>query len=1217
MDRLFRKKSVVASDPDNKTPSTPTSPTSPSSPTSPTSSAPSTPATRTAAISLSSPTTPNNSSPTPRSATISGSNVPPMFQKRSPQGQMPSGQSAIQSVILDLTEDSLRKLLGGKEPRSVKYPLTLNISGPRCSLDSLDSLFQIIPHKALHTLDFSNNEVSSLFLDNKDSNLQLMIGSNNKIQSLKLSLPKLRELDLSRNLLPEFPILNLPDLTVLNLSKNKLTGMCVGIRDLPKLVRLDLSDNQLRWSNMEFIGFLQLVVRLKNLVELSIHGNDFFEMELNYRLILVRFCPKLKVIDGISVTSEEKKTAKEIIGHSSSNSWQELQRALMETGSIISRRPSVSESVRTGLTWFNRRPSMDRPAPSNISSAQDNVVEETIAVLNFQELFSLIQDMRKTSVLAEIMVKLCEFEGTLIQAPIDIQLQFISHEQSGVQVKFAYDSLFSIYEKYLDNMSLRCIIRLSCLLYINNQAPEEVSDWLHQKMILYDLSFSQALEEILTHALMSEEVPVGAKDRLMLFACDCWWSDNILACLRPAVSKVFSELQTEWPIYACCYFALLSGDREAMSAVGEDRVIDSLFQLYKMSPLPTDYHHPFITMAIGIGCQRSIAFYQKARNEIPLQDIIEQCKEIISGGSLDHLPDDRKLKLLSLLELTLGLLGAILQADGELVLREGVQLEKRDFLSLCTLANSGIGGSPNNILSARFARLMWALLQHSFIHFDLKEVEMGVSVSLTTITDPVGFEIQKRSASFYYSVLTSMMIWIDRNKSRQEKLSLSTIGAKMPTNTCTVLSQLLLKGDDYFQIFVLNHLHRLLNEDSQSASPQLVDNVTTFLKGDQNFMLCPMALIISAKLLSTICKSRKDCVEHRTDLVPLIFNLLEWGWNNRRIIRNSSILSSALIGLCHDLYQVSEAFTKAFMDPKIELKCDFLLMSEEAEEAPSAPSFIESTPIGLRVEFVLSLFGKVKPYGRLGWRVVRQLSRCIEDRLHPETLFGDCDSISPDLKIPSDGGIRESARLARQNELYQAGVLEKIITYISNNSETEMLCPRELVKTMNADTQKIEEIKQKEIDDRRDALGFNKGHAVMIDVLDEQQKLTIAEKTAKSKLLQQVNQEVVGEDRFEEDETILFRKTEVQIEAQAAQDGLLVPREYVLSESLSFFLRVLWYSSKEQRKDARLRFRTDIGLIQGLVSVALGCDFMTNNIGAMLFALLGELSLSTSILSWN
>jgi dynein light chain 1 len=167
----------------------------------------------------------------------------------------------------------------------------------------------------IHTLNLSNLRDKKIrYIENLQAltNLENLDLSNNlieKIDGLK-SLKKLKYLSLSNNFINT--IINLDDLSQLenlNLDQNQIQLIPIWFgKKLMKLKVLNLANNQI-------LAFDQ-IARLRSLYELRelyLQGNPIDQNE-HYRLLVISYVPSLQTLDGIDVSEDERKQAKEQYG---------------------------------------------------------------------------------------------------------------------------------------------------------------------------------------------------------------------------------------------------------------------------------------------------------------------------------------------------------------------------------------------------------------------------------------------------------------------------------------------------------------------------------------------------------------------------------------------------------------------------------------------------------------------------------------------------------------------------------------------------------------------------------------------------------------------------------------------------------------------------------------------------------------------------------------
>lgn len=112
--------------------------------------------------------------------------------------------------------------------------------------------------------------------------MRIIDASNNYIEEVNLSLPKLESLNLMNNYLKKFPKLkNMKKLKVLDLTSNKITDFKnVMAGATPNIERLELSRNDLQFeTEQEFSHFIQILRQFTKLKTFQIQGNPFLKIE--------------------------------------------------------------------------------------------------------------------------------------------------------------------------------------------------------------------------------------------------------------------------------------------------------------------------------------------------------------------------------------------------------------------------------------------------------------------------------------------------------------------------------------------------------------------------------------------------------------------------------------------------------------------------------------------------------------------------------------------------------------------------------------------------------------------------------------------------------------------------------------------------------------------------------------------------------------------------
>ena len=175
--------------------------------------------------------------------------------------------------------------------------------------------------KELQIVRLSKNYLSSIDLLNRFLNLRKISAGYNYISSVKLSLPKLMELDLKNNYLTKVPYLNLfPNLRVLNVRANKIEELSFAYLQVEskehiyesKVEKLNFAANQIAFKSMiEAQKFADQINCFRHLRFLNVEQNkikDSFLLTIQQRINTV------EVFNNIHVKKNKNADAKPIVG---------------------------------------------------------------------------------------------------------------------------------------------------------------------------------------------------------------------------------------------------------------------------------------------------------------------------------------------------------------------------------------------------------------------------------------------------------------------------------------------------------------------------------------------------------------------------------------------------------------------------------------------------------------------------------------------------------------------------------------------------------------------------------------------------------------------------------------------------------------------------------------------------------------------------------------
>mmetsp|Transcript_7849 Transcript_7849/g.18297 ORF Transcript_7849/g.18297 Transcript_7849/m.18297 type:complete len:1939 (+) Transcript_7849:104-5920(+) len=168
----------------------------------------------------------------------------------------------------------------------------------RFRLVSIEELFQIpnLDLSHLESLDVSNNELKNdalnVIVKSRDAvrSLRTLKAQHNEIQEVILNLPSLTELDLSYNKLSDIPPMSgMPEVESLSLSHNQMKGSWKTLSNTKSLKKLDLSYNHFDHKPSELNEQLDTLQELFTLRILKIKGNAFARTFPEYQsMVLLR-----------------------------------------------------------------------------------------------------------------------------------------------------------------------------------------------------------------------------------------------------------------------------------------------------------------------------------------------------------------------------------------------------------------------------------------------------------------------------------------------------------------------------------------------------------------------------------------------------------------------------------------------------------------------------------------------------------------------------------------------------------------------------------------------------------------------------------------------------------------------------------------------------------------------------------------------------------------
>ena len=195
----------------------------------------------------------------------------------------------------------------------LRFPTRLDFSHDRFKLRSL-ALLSLLRESALVEMVLAENELSSLDELNRFHALKILLAPRNTLESVegvRLSLPRLVRLDLNENQLREVPPLKgVPSLQVLSLSRNRIARGWPELVHCANLQGLDVSFNKLDWSpsSGEMSKAMAVLRGLRRLRVFQIQGNPVCEHN-ELRSWVLANAPRIELLDVKSARAIAEKAA--------------------------------------------------------------------------------------------------------------------------------------------------------------------------------------------------------------------------------------------------------------------------------------------------------------------------------------------------------------------------------------------------------------------------------------------------------------------------------------------------------------------------------------------------------------------------------------------------------------------------------------------------------------------------------------------------------------------------------------------------------------------------------------------------------------------------------------------------------------------------------------------------------------------------------------------
>ncbi|CAF1297029.1 unnamed protein product, partial [Adineta steineri] len=272
----------------------------------------------------------------------------------------------------------------------------------------------------IRSLNFSNLRDKKIrYIENLQAliNLENLDLSNNlieKIDGLK-TLKKLKYLSFGNNFINTLTNLEeLSRLEHLDLRQNQIDTIPIWFgRKLTSLKILNLANNHI--ASFDQIARLRTLYELR---ELYLQGNGIDKNE-HYRLLVISYVPSLIKLDGLDITEDERKQAKEQFIQ------QEVQNLLHE----LERRDNECRRLSTQAT--NSEQKLEKTS-DKLQSIESKSITQAKEIKELQERLNASEELlqRKTSLLHQSCEKQCKLEQELAFYKIDLKfdrLDFSTH----------------------------------------------------------------------------------------------------------------------------------------------------------------------------------------------------------------------------------------------------------------------------------------------------------------------------------------------------------------------------------------------------------------------------------------------------------------------------------------------------------------------------------------------------------------------------------------------------------------------------------------------------------------------------------------------------------------------------------------------------------------------------------------------------------------------
>eukprot|EP00697_Spironema_sp_BW2_P012904 gnl/Spiro4/29596_TR14505_c0_g1_i1.p1 gnl/Spiro4/29596_TR14505_c0_g1~~gnl/Spiro4/29596_TR14505_c0_g1_i1.p1 ORF type:complete len:936 (+),score=280.56 gnl/Spiro4/29596_TR14505_c0_g1_i1:85-2892(+) len=214
-------------------------------------------------------------------------------------------------VVSDLSEETLKILLGVDNIQSLRPPVVLNFNVKGWRLINADGL-QLLPADCLVEIDATNNVLTNLDVLAHFTNLVTVRVAWNLLTSVAFTSSQLEVIDLSNNQLVAIPDLSrLSKLHTLNVAHNYIATLRPAVECL-NLTTLDARSNCFEWDDLQYEQELENLGRLVRLASLNLDNNSFLHKFSDSRVDILAACPSLKRFNDQDISEVERVYARNL-----------------------------------------------------------------------------------------------------------------------------------------------------------------------------------------------------------------------------------------------------------------------------------------------------------------------------------------------------------------------------------------------------------------------------------------------------------------------------------------------------------------------------------------------------------------------------------------------------------------------------------------------------------------------------------------------------------------------------------------------------------------------------------------------------------------------------------------------------------------------------------------------------------------------------------------